>query len=106
MADEITVTITGDDDMSPETKAALAEAAKLVYDKVMEQISIEIDAMLVCPECGDGLSLHIPDGWSRMDLWECDDCRCHAASSKWFWTVDELDDIYEAKQEAAKCNSQ
>ena len=62
----------------------------------------QVTEMLTCPACGDSLAYHPSES---HDEWECDDCHCHG-SAKWIYTVDELDVIYEAKQEAAKCNSQ
>ena len=63
-------------------------------EEYFKQLYTEIDAMLVCPQCGDGLS-YDPDSGN----WECYDCYCHDAASKWEYMVDELNDIYESKQE-------
>jgi len=60
-------------------------------EEYFKQLYGEIDKILVCPECGNSLNLDIPDDWSRMDMWGCDDCRKA-------WSVDELDAIYQEKQ--------
>lgn len=60
------------------------------YEKMMDEIYAEVDKMLVCPECGDGLG-YDPDSGK----WECYDCYCHNAAGKWEYTIDELHDILE-----------
>ena len=58
------------------------------YDRMMTEMYGVVGEILICPECGNGLSLDIPDDWGRMDMWGCDDCQKA-------WSVDELEAMFE-----------
>lgn len=62
-----------------------------------EQAMRQIDEMLICPFCGDGL-VYYPT--SSHDKWVCPTCLGGQDETEWtLYSVAELDSIWQSKQE-------